>query len=97
MGTFYEQVRRVTAWLGTAADHSDLAFQQFPTCAERFQAIAAEGADILPSMGIPNQEDPVWPAVFKIFGRPWFRRLWVIQEAVLAINMILLCGSRVIR
>lgn len=54
----------------------------------------ARGEDILPvtRCGI------VWSySVAEFFNRPWFHRLWVVQEAAANINTAVVCGSRSIQ
>lgn len=40
------------------------------------------------------RRDPRWKALYKFFGRPWFSRVWIIQEAVLSPRCALFYGSR---
>ncbi|PKS09820.1 hypothetical protein jhhlp_004443 [Lomentospora prolificans] len=37
-----------------------------------------------------------WSPVFNLLRRPWFQRTWIIQEAVLAREPVLACGSETI-
>lgn len=53
--------------------------------ADRDAAVAAE---------IPADDDPRWRAAAAFFVRPWFSRLWVVQEFALARDPVLLCGRR---
>lgn len=34
-----------------------------------------------------------WLAIFAFFQRLWFRRIWIVQEAVLANRLLLVCGG----
>lgn len=43
---------------------------------------------------LPGRDDPQWQAVGRFFDRPWFRRLWVVQEFLLARDVSLVCGER---
>lgn len=46
------------------------------------------------SKGIPNPEfNPTWTALFKIIGNPWFGRVWVIQELLVAQKSVIWKGS----
>lgn len=55
---------------------------------ERGWAVAIERAD-----GVLSLENPAWGALNALFRRPWFKRVWVIQEAALARQGIIFCGS----
>ncbi|SCN99248.1 related to heterokaryon incompatibility protein (het-6OR allele) [Fusarium fujikuroi] len=43
--------------------------------------------------GLPDPEDPAWKALAKLWARPWFRRVWVIQEFVLSPDIRMFCGE----
>ncbi|CAM1502532.1 Fc.00g045160.m01.CDS01 [Cosmosporella sp. VM-42] len=47
----------------------------------------------LTAYGLPPIEDMLWPAIFKLAHRPWFARLWVMQEVILARRLVFLCGE----
>ncbi|KAI1426993.1 hypothetical protein F5Y12DRAFT_793314 [Xylaria sp. FL1777] len=42
---------------------------------------------------IPAAEDPVWEDVIEFLRNQWFRRVWIVQEAVLAPTLVLVCGK----
>lgn len=44
-------------------------------------------------LGLPAPSDAIWDAFRQFLQRAWFHRLWVIQEAVLASNSIIICGG----
>jgi Heterokaryon incompatibility protein (HET) len=50
----------------------------------------------LSSAGEPDPEDPVeWVAFQRLMERPWWRRVWVIQEVAAASNSIWVgCGAK---
>ena len=37
-----------------------------------------------------------WLSVFALLQRLWFRRIWVVQEAVFAANLVLVCGDQIL-
>ncbi len=45
---------------------------------------------------LPSSNHPLWAALVKLYHRPWFRRIWIIQEAVLAKGMFVLCGDMIL-
>ena len=47
--------------------------------------------------GAPDEDDPVWKDIRMVLDRGWFHRVWVVQEAVLARDLVLYCGDRSMR
>jgi hypothetical protein len=45
------------------------------------------------SHGFPDLSDPFWTKIRAFFLLPWFYRLWIIQEAVLARKLVIHCGD----
>lgn len=43
--------------------------------------------------GIPHPQDQIWASVEAFFSLPWFRRVWIIQEVVVAHNVEIVCGK----
>lgn len=65
------------------------------------------GSQVLNSHGIQYHESmattaqdrdragtTVYTAFFELLERPWFARTWIVQEAVMASNAVLLCGTK---
>jgi hypothetical protein len=99
MGGVYTYADQVVVWLGEAADESDMALEKMPLLADSFWAIKDHGwgyktIDEIVSLGLPHPSDPVWLAALIFFGRPWFQRLWIVQEIVLARHSVFVCGER---
>jgi hypothetical protein len=104
MGEIYRASRLLVVWLGDESDDSDLACSLIvewgeahlkfynehsgtPRTVEDFQGILDEVR--------PNAFDTAsWNALDKLFGRPWWRRIWVLQEFAKARPQIFMCGSR---
>lgn len=93
MGKIYTWAKRVLIWLGPHADNSELAMD--------FLARLARG---------PGQKDRLswlldlseaefmshWAALYALLHRNWWKRAWVIQEAVLAREIEMACGNRLL-
>lgn len=43
--------------------------------------------------GLPTLLDPIWSKTADFFRNDWFRRVWIIQEVVIARSMKLVCGK----
>lgn len=72
----------VWIWLGDSADNSDLAME----LVQRLGDIDFED---------PNQvlEPASWNAFWPLMRRPWWKRIWVVQEAFLAQRAVVNCGQ----
>lgn len=88
MSRIYTEAAYVVAWLGVEADDSDLAIAYIEELSEadrrmhlRFPPLKRE----------PDQRE--YAALIALFARPYWRRLWIIQEVVLARKVIFLCGA----
>lgn len=42
--------------------------------------------------GLPAHDSTFWEDVTELFQRPWFRRAWIVQEAIAARTVTLICG-----
>ncbi|KAF2178742.1 hypothetical protein K469DRAFT_528622, partial [Zopfia rhizophila CBS 207.26] len=74
---------RVIAWLGEEADDSDQALEEI--------RVAADDESTNPSKNEMIQE-----ALLALLRRPWFRRIWVLQEVAAARHVLIMCGSTVV-
>lgn len=81
----FGQAKQVFGWVGDMADDSDLAIKalQSVTQPETEQAFS-------------EFDDKRWKAVSEFFERPWFVRSWIIQEIILAKDLLVVCGSQTI-
>ncbi|KAI0975436.1 heterokaryon incompatibility protein-domain-containing protein [Xylaria arbuscula] len=44
-------------------------------------------------LGLPPSHDPSYNALHELFERPYFRRMWIVQEIVMAHETQVLCGT----
>jgi hypothetical protein len=99
MDTIYSSARCVLVWLGLAGDESDLAIQAIEDMVQviepvKFQIISTRDFSHLLLSTHQANALTTWSSIFKLYYRPWFRRLWIIQEAVLARELTLICGDK---
>jgi hypothetical protein len=98
MGFVYSSAKRVMAWLSPAADGSDRCIKEMPDFSRKLQDW--DRSVLSPSQfqaaGLPGIMDPVWTSFAHLLARPWFNRLWVFQEAVLAKDLLLVCGAQTV-
>ena len=95
MATIYSKAAKVIIWLGEEKENSKNAFQLIRTISAFTQEhpnIVLKEAN-LESYGLPPWRDNIWLAFGAILHRPWFTRVWVIQEVVMSSNAMVACGS----
>ncbi|KAL8686266.1 MAG: hypothetical protein Q9218_007229 [Villophora microphyllina] len=103
MGDIYREAKHVVIWLGEASSLEEGALAIMPAVTIQLEEASAQGfsfyvvedADRFEDFGLPPINHKVWSAFGTLMGRPWFRRQWTLQEAVLPeTNPRVLCGSR---
>ncbi|KAM5353726.1 hypothetical protein ACJ41O_000376 [Fusarium nematophilum] len=84
MGSIYSQARKVVVWLGEQTEEVQEAFSLLKQAALRpsYERRDSDLRDISSD----------WFPVINLLRRPWFQRTWIIQEAVLAREPLLVCG-----
>jgi hypothetical protein len=102
MGDIYRSAYRVIAWLGPEANSSSQAIETLKYIGDQIEYL--EGGHLSPSPDAvehswhdPKTELPyesqTWDAVYSLFCRGWFDRVWVIQEILLGDSRALMqCG-----
>ena len=99
----YRSAYRVIAWLGEASADSGLALETMRYLGEQIEISQSTWQHLPPHA---KEQDWVnmefrlpytikqWQALTSLMARPWFRRVWVLQEITLAnLNAIVQCGG----
>ena len=102
MGDIFKMAERVIVWVGPSTNNSQLAMQtlsylgrQVVSTTDRRRAPAPDAVEKTwfdSSVRLPF-DDSIWRAINNLLQRPWFERLWVVQEAHLARWGSFLCGE----
>jgi len=110
MGSIYKRAGRVISWLGVSANESDLVFTTLRQI-DMHHTISLKTSilsDIAREMEqtTSSSHDRIWDetkvldtlrtALTAFTTRSYWRRLWVLQEFVLATNVLIMCGSETI-
>ncbi|KAG5961768.1 hypothetical protein E4U58_004112 [Claviceps cyperi] len=102
MPDIYRTAARVQVYLGDESADLPAALQLLSTIADYSEhlddfshAEGEIGLDLALQNGfiLPPPDDERWPALRAFFCRPWFRRVWVIQEFVYATEVRVMCGD----
>ncbi|MCJ1405116.1 hypothetical protein MMC11_008342 [Xylographa trunciseda] len=98
MGEVYENATRTLIWLGEAADDSDLAMDSMENLTQKLLTVMNPSPltvrQRLSNYDLPLPNDRKWEALKVLQLRPWFFRLWTLQEIVLSKEAVLLCGRK---
>ncbi|KAK3363992.1 heterokaryon incompatibility protein-domain-containing protein, partial [Lasiosphaeria hispida] len=79
MAKVYAYANRVIVWLGEAASDSGEAFKALRKAAREQHARH-------------SIERPTQQAILSLLKRPWFQRIWVVQEVAAARHILIKCG-----
>ncbi|CZR70120.1 uncharacterized protein PAC_20021 [Phialocephala subalpina] len=103
MGDIYEQAEEVVIWLGEEADDSSLAFELirmwgraghlFFGSGDRVSTESEEAGTLLDNVSTRAFEPRCSLALLRLLIRPYWRRIWVLQEVARARTRTLVCGN----
>ena len=104
----YRSARRVVVYLGEQSDHSELIPEFFDTVIRARRVFDSlnkgkeedvDHEDLSRSMGTleeigePTSNNIMWRAARAFYDRPWITRVWIVQEVVVANELVFLCGG----
>ena len=93
----YADARYVLIWLGPDSEDSDEAMTFFPRMmshmANKRSKLEITDPD-LPSVSNAAYRTPKIIALNNLFCRPWFMRVWTLQEATFATMAVVVCGRK---
>ncbi|KIM98489.1 hypothetical protein OIDMADRAFT_128054, partial [Oidiodendron maius Zn] len=88
MSQIYKLALYVAVYLGNEADDSQLAIQLLGKL-----ALANIGLGGLEAAVLPPTLAKEWESVASLLDRPWFRRVWIIQEFIVGAQVAMICGE----
>ncbi|KAK2748256.1 heterokaryon incompatibility protein [Colletotrichum kahawae] len=96
MGDIYQVARDVLVWLGNGDAKTDTFFLHL----KRLYLLRDDSwedfrTEFCAKWGTSNAE-AVREIIEGVLGRPWFERMWTLQELLLATHATILCGEQVI-
>jgi hypothetical protein len=96
MPQIYSSASRAVVHLGEQANRSDLAIKLLEKIARTsFYSLSGKflSDSALVTFGLPKARTKIWKYFRAFWARPWFRRIWIIQEFVLAKDVTMICGE----
>jgi Heterokaryon incompatibility protein (HET) len=106
MGSIYKNAVQVISWVGIAADDSDLVLTTLHRIERHYFSPEKSGilSSIIQDLEKSTSHDQIWDksrildnlrTAFPAFAaRRYWTRLWMLQEFVLAKNVLVMCGSK---
>jgi hypothetical protein len=100
MRSVYEHASQSIIWLGVSNDESDLAmdlikgreFFDFPDRPQKMRGFILDNRVGVHNIGTTDEESA---ALFKLLSRPWWSRIWCLQEvAVASQDPLITCGHK---
>lgn len=88
MGDIYRTAVRVKSWIGSSDSYSDYAFA-FANCHEHDEIVSLNDSSRMKQTALES--------IGIVLEKPYWRRLWIIQEMALARELWLVCGIRTVQ
>lgn len=97
MSRIYSRAFNTVVWLGEADASTEKTFDFLNDITVRLQytneVSCPEG---LTDALLPPGDSVLWTDLINFFSRPWFQRLWIIQEVVLSREVWIMCGRHIL-
>lgn len=99
MRLVYKLAEQVIIWLGPSSEDSNLLMSLAKTLdlhASRTKAWEQEWESIVVANGGPASDmfRRAYMALEELLARPWFRRVWILQEVASARSAVVVCGAK---
>ncbi|KAL8793019.1 MAG: hypothetical protein Q9195_004423 [Heterodermia aff. obscurata] len=97
MRRIYQQSEICFAWLGPHTELDALAFQLLNTIHDYLEIHSGDqnGHSLKPGkiFGKDSTTPGEWDGISRLFARPWFERVWTLEEFVLPRQALIMCGK----
>lgn len=97
MTEIYARTQQVLGWLGESAPGHGGGFDILKDIVRICKAEGGDAKMRAVQRVLPTTTHASWAALWAILLRPWFRRVWIIQEIVVCRDSCLMCGEESIR
>lgn len=97
MTEIYTRTQQVLGWLGESAPGDGDGFNLLKDIVRIRRAESGDAKMRAIQRVLSPTTHASWAALWEILLRPWFRRVWIIQEIVVCNDSCLMCGEEIIR
>lgn len=97
MRYIYPGAKRTLVYIGPSGDGSDLVMDCAASLVERLSQVDANVSGRVSINEAEEESHSVWLAISLLLLRPWFKRLWTLQEAALSKHLTIGCGTKWIK
>jgi Heterokaryon incompatibility protein (HET) len=101
MGQIYRQCKETLVWLGPKSDDSDKAIEFLHSLssyrfkfARQARKDEKEQSKLMAEAFLQSSHRRHWAALEKLFTRPWWTRVWTLQEFILSKEAVFYCGTK---
>ena len=97
METIYKRAWSTLVWIGEEADNSSDALDTLLATKDALQYYPdGKSPDIgdFEQLSLPASDSPKWLDLGRLMSRPWFQRIWIMQEVVLSYQIVIMCGAK---
>ncbi|KAI9730858.1 MAG: hypothetical protein M1834_005576 [Cirrosporium novae-zelandiae] len=95
MRDIYRCAEKVVVWLGEEADDSKLAYEFLHRVVKVLESCQKQLSESqLQDKSLPPFHAREWRALSALLSRPWFGRMWVLQELAVSSSATILCGKQ---
>ena len=101
MREIYKRAAQVICWLGEQEESDDEGFALMRKLHTQYghlspQDLHSVNFKTTDQLGLPDTENKQWKSMAKILYRPYFFRIWIVQEIIAATRCIIQCGTHTI-
>jgi hypothetical protein len=96
MAKIYQHALNTVIWLGGSSPGSDSAIQLLDDISVRLQFTESINPVDFDRIFLPKPDSEIWHALWNLLSRPWFTRLWIIQEVIRSRDPWVACGDSLI-
>jgi hypothetical protein len=99
MTQIYKSASKVLIWLGVWGPEVPHSLGLINMLSYAYSATKGRNLEVVElkremgNIGLPYSTHPAWENLVLLWGRPWFSRVWVMQEAAMAQHAVFLIGD----
>ena len=93
MRTIYEKSERTVGWLGQGKEEGEEGVKFLRILSRNLERLTEQKGRERKELGEELRDRKKWAAIEKLLLRPWWTRVWTLQEYIVAHKFIFYCGK----